>query len=61
MSILCSCVLALSYFNKNEILHYTLSPEDIIIDEGGICKVMSGSLSKYLFDFVEKKDFYYAP
>lgn len=33
MSILCSCVLALSYFNKNDVLHYTLSPQDIVIDE----------------------------
>lgn len=51
MSILCSCVLVLSYFNKNEILHYTLGPEDIIIDEEGICKVVSSTLSSNLFDF----------
>ena len=61
MSILCSCVLALSYFNKNDILHYTLNPNDIIIDEEGVCKVMSNILSKNVFDFIEKKDFYYAP
>jgi hypothetical protein len=61
MSILCSCVLALSYFNKNEVLHYTLNPQDVIIDEEGVCKVLSSTLSNNQFDFNEKKDFYYAP
>lgn len=61
MSILCSCVLALSYFNKSDVLHYTLNPQDIVIDEQGVCKVLSSTLSDHQFDFNEKKEFYYAP
>ena len=42
-------------------LHYTLNPTDIVIDEEGICKVKSPILSEYIFDFNVKKGFYYAP
>lgn len=61
MSILCSVVLAMSYISKLELLHYTLNPDDIIIDESGICKVISGGLSLHQFDFNADKKCYYAP
>ena len=61
MSILCSCVLAMSYLSKLEIVHYTLNPSDIVLDQEGICKILCSSLSENLFDFNYKNDFYYAP
>ncbi len=61
MSILCSCVLAMSHICKLELTHYTLSPKDIVIDQDGICKILSPVLSEYGFDFTPNKEFYYAP
>ena len=61
MSILCSVVLAMSHISKLELLHYTLNPDDIVIDENGICKVISSNLSLHQFDFNPDKKFYYAP
>jgi serine/threonine protein kinase len=61
MSILCSVVLAMSYVSKLEMTHTTLNPTDIVIDEEGICKVVSGAISQYQLDFTPKKGFYYAP
>jgi hypothetical protein len=51
----------MSHFSRCDTLHYTLNPSDIIIDSEGICKVVSSCLSEYLFDYTEKKDFYYSP
>jgi hypothetical protein len=42
-------------------VHYTLNPSDLVIDDKGICKIISLALSDYVFDFNEKQDFYYAP
>lgn len=61
MSILCSVVLAMSHISKLEMIHYTLSPTDIIIDQDGVCKVLSPTLSEHQFDFNPHPDFYYAP
>lgn len=61
MSILCSCVLAMSHLSKLEALHYTLSPTDIVIDDLGICKVLCAALTQHSFDFNYQPDFYYAP
>jgi hypothetical protein len=51
----------MSHFSRNEIVHYTLNPSDIIIDGEGVCKVVSSVISEYLFDHTERRDFYYAP
>jgi serine/threonine protein kinase len=61
MSILCSCVLAMSHLSRLEALHYTLSPTDIVIDDHGVCKVLCPALSDHLFDFNFSSHFYYAP
>jgi len=61
MSILCSVVLAMSHISKLELVHYTLNPTDIIIDQEGVCKVLSPALSEHQFDFNPHPNFYYAP
>ena len=61
MSILCSAVLALSHISKLELVHTTLNPDDIIIDDQGVCKVISSNLSNHQFTFEQDPSFYYAP
>lgn len=51
----------MSYISKLELTHYTLNPTDIIIDQDGVCKILSSALSEYLFDFNPNHNFYYSP
>lgn len=41
----------MSHICKLELTHTTLNPKDIIIDQDGVCKIISPVLSEYTFDF----------
>jgi len=50
-SILCSTVLGMAHLTKNEILHYTLSLQDLILTDQGSIKILPLELSEYMFDY----------
>lgn len=54
-------MLTLSYFTKNEIVHTTLNPKDIVLTNEGQVKILASELSEYAFDYHYKHGFYYAP
>ena len=60
-SILCSCVLAMGSFTRNDLLHYTLNPHDIVLNGEGNVKIVPMEMSQFGFDYSVKKDFYYSP
>lgn len=51
----------MSYFTKNEIVHFTLHPKDIVLTNEGQVKILASELSEFGFDYNYKHGFYYAP
>lgn len=51
----------MSHISKLELVHYTLNPSDIVLDQEGICKIVHPNLSEFIFDFNYQHKFYYAP
>lgn len=51
----------MAHLTKNDIVHLTLHPKDIVLTQEGQVKIVSSEMSEYIFDYSYKHGFYYSP